>query len=92
MRASHTGALLVGMLVCAISGSSQGEIYRCKTADGSIDRAVREANYASVMKKVAEQAYWVPLWTYAVSYAVSEDLDFTLDADEIARFFNASWK
>ena len=63
-----------------------------KTADGSVDRAVREANYADVMKKVAEQAYWVPLWTYAVSYAVSEDLDFTLDADEIARFFNASWK
>lgn len=63
-----------------------------KTADGSIDRAVREANYASVMKKVAEQAYWVPLWTYAVSYAVSEDLNFTLDADEIARFFNASWQ
>ena len=63
-----------------------------KTADGSVDRAVREANYTDVMKKVAEEAYWVPLWTYAVNYAVSEDLDFSLDADEIARFFNASWK
>ncbi|MCG8589013.1 MAG: DUF4124 domain-containing protein [Proteobacteria bacterium] len=36
MRASHLGALLAGMLVCATSGSSQAEIYRCKTADGSI--------------------------------------------------------
>ena len=63
-----------------------------KTADGSVDRAVREANYTKVMKKVAEQAYWVPLWTYAVNYAVSEELDFTLDTDEIARFFNATWK
>jgi peptide/nickel transport system substrate-binding protein len=63
-----------------------------KTADGSVDRAVREENYAEVMKKVAAEAYWVPLWTYAVNYATSKDLDFTLDADEIARFFNAKWK
>lgn len=63
-----------------------------KTADRSVDREVRRKNYAKVMEKVAEQAYWVPLWTYAVNYAVSDDLKFELGADEIARFFNASWR
>lgn len=61
-------------------------------ADTSIDRGVRQTNYAKALRKIADQAYWTPMWTYNVNYALSEDVSFTLDQDEIARFFNATWK
>ena len=61
-------------------------------ADKSPDREERKKLYRKALEKIADQAYWLPLWTFNVNYAVNSDVDFTLDADEIARFFNAKWK
>ncbi|WNK00928.1 ABC transporter substrate-binding protein [Thalassospiraceae bacterium LMO-JJ14] len=61
-------------------------------ADRSTDRSVREEKYAQALKRIADQAYWIPLWTFNVNYALNDEVNFTLDADEIARFFNATWK
>lgn len=61
-------------------------------ADTSMDRTLRAAKYAEALQRVADQAYWIPLWTYSVNTASNVDLDFTLDHDEYARFFNAKWK
>lgn len=60
--------------------------------DSSIDSTVRQENYAKALKKIAAQVYWLPLWTHNVYYGLSKDLDFTLPADEYARFFLAKWK
>lgn len=70
----------------------EGVINLLEIADKSTDRAVRQTNYADALQKIADQAYWAPLWTYNVNYALSHDVSFTLDQDEIARFFNATWK
>lgn len=60
--------------------------------DGSVDRKVREAAYAEALKRIADQVYWLPLFTYNVNYAYSADLEFTPSADEIPRFYRTRWK
>ena len=80
---------------------SEGDVNRVRdadvidwlnTADSSPDRGKREQHYRKALEKIADQAYWLPLWTFNANYALSDDVEFTLDADEIARFFNATWK
>lgn len=63
-----------------------------KTADTSTDRAVREENYALAVKKIADEAYWMPMYNFNVNYGMSEDLNFTPHPDEFARWWSASWK
>ena len=60
--------------------------------DGSVDRKVREAAYAEALKRIADQVYWLPLFTYNVNYAYNADLEFTPSADEIPRFYRTRWK
>lgn len=60
--------------------------------DTSVDPEARKAAYAKALKKIAEQAYWLPLFNYTVNYAFSKNLDFTPNADEIPRFYAAKWK
>jgi peptide/nickel transport system substrate-binding protein len=62
-----------------------------EVADTTVDTELREQNYSMALKKIADEAYWLPLWSYNVWYAYSEDLEFQPTADEIPRFFNATW-
>ncbi|SMX43788.1 ABC transporter substrate-binding protein [Actibacterium lipolyticum] len=52
----------------------------------------RAAIYSSALGKIADQAYWAPLFTYSANYLVSPDLDFPLDPDGLPRLQNSSWK
>jgi peptide/nickel transport system substrate-binding protein len=61
-------------------------------ADGIIDPDKRKAAWQKVLSRIAEEAYWVPLFTYAKYYAYAKDLDFKPTADEIPQFFAAKWK
>ncbi|MEM1345900.1 MAG: ABC transporter substrate-binding protein [Pseudomonadota bacterium] len=60
--------------------------------DTTVEPADRAAAYQAALSRIAEEAYWVPMFTYAKYYAFSEDLDFTPTPDEIPRFYAASWK
>lgn len=62
------------------------------TADNSIDVAVREESYAKALTRIADEVYWLPLWSYNVNYVYSNELEFTPYPDEIPRFFQARWK
>ena len=57
-----------------------------------MDSAVRKAAYTKALRKIADQAYWLPLFTYPTNYAMTKDLNWTPTADEIPRFFTASWQ
>jgi len=61
-------------------------------ADRSTDPAVRKENYAKALARIAEQAYWLPLWSYNTNYVFSQDVEFEPTPDEIPRFFTMSWK
>jgi peptide/nickel transport system substrate-binding protein len=62
------------------------------TADTSIDPAVRKENYALALKRISEQAYWAPLFSYSTYYAYTSQLNFQAHPDELPRLFEASWK
>ncbi len=36
--------------------------------------------------------YWLPLTTYVTTYAFPRQLNFRPTADELPRFFQASWR
>ncbi|MBO0904993.1 ABC transporter substrate-binding protein [Jiella sp. MQZ13P-4] len=63
-----------------------------ETGDTSIDEEVRKESYGKALKRIADEAYWVPLWTYGTNYAMSEETDFEPTSDEIVRFFDVKWK
>lgn len=62
------------------------------TADTSQERALREANYAKALKKIADQAYWLPMYDFNINYGLSKDLTFKPHPDEFARWWLSSWK
>ncbi len=61
-------------------------------ADGITDPDKRKAVWQKALARIAAEAYWVPLFTYAKYYAFSKDLDFTPTSDEIPQFYAAKWK
>jgi len=63
-----------------------------KEAGSITDRARREELYSKAHAKIAEEAYWVPLWTYNVNYVLSKELDYTPTDDEVIRFADFAWK
>lgn len=61
-------------------------------ADTSVDRDERARNYAQAQQIIADEAYWVPLWSHSLNAVQSADLDFAVDGDEFPRFYKATWK
>lgn len=63
-----------------------------KTADISTDRDFRLEQYREALQRIAEQVYWVPLWTFSINSAHHKDLEVTIDPDEFVPFYKASWR
>jgi peptide/nickel transport system substrate-binding protein len=61
-------------------------------ADSLTDSAQRREAWKKPLQRIADEAFWVPLFTYAKYYAFSKDLAFTPTSDEIPQFFAAHWK
>ncbi len=61
-------------------------------ADTSVDPAVRKENYSKALKKIADEAYWVPLFSYNSNYVFTQDAEYTPTPDEVVRFFQMRWK
>src|SRR3546814_15153900 len=51
--------------------------------DSLTDPAARKAAYSKALHRIADQAYWLPLWSYPYTYAYTSDLNFTPTSDEI---------
>jgi peptide/nickel transport system substrate-binding protein len=63
-----------------------------ETGDTSVDPEVRKTSYKEALQRIAEEVYWVPMFSYVSNYAFTAELDFTPDADEVPRFYAAHWK
>ena len=61
-------------------------------ANGTIDPDKRKATLHKALQKIADEAYWVPMFSYAKFYAYSKALDFKATSDEIPQFYKAKWK
>ncbi|MCY4005500.1 MAG: ABC transporter substrate-binding protein [Rhodobacteraceae bacterium] len=62
------------------------------TGDTVTDPEVRRAAYSQALNRIADQAYWLPLFSYNSNYVFDLDLNFTPTPDEIPTFYNASWQ
>ncbi len=61
-------------------------------AESTMDPATRKELYSKALKKIADQAYYLPLFVYGRTYAFTSDLDYPLTDDEMAHFYMAKWK
>jgi peptide/nickel transport system substrate-binding protein len=62
------------------------------SGDNSIDNAYRKEVYNKALQRIAEQAYWLPLFTWVANYAFDKNLDFTPYPDAVPRFFLSKWQ
>lgn len=63
-----------------------------ETADNSVDPSVRKHNYSEALARISQQAFAAPLFSYSTFYAYNAQLKFQGYPDELARFYEASWK
>jgi peptide/nickel transport system substrate-binding protein len=58
----------------------------------TVDPDQRRDAYSNAIKLITQHAYWIPLFTYTVTYGYSKQLNFKPYPDELPRFFLSSWK
>ncbi len=58
----------------------------------AIDPDKRRAAYSGAIKRVTEQAMFMPLFTFVTTYATSKQLSLKTFRDELPRFYLATWK
>ncbi len=63
-----------------------------EAADSTIDPDKRKELYSKALHKIADQAYFVPLFSYGRTYAFNKELDIPVTPDELAHFYLAKWK
>jgi peptide/nickel transport system substrate-binding protein len=60
--------------------------------DTSTNPDTRREAYAAALRRITEQAYWMPVVTFPLTFAHHSQLEFTPSADEVPRFFAARWR
>jgi peptide/nickel transport system substrate-binding protein len=60
--------------------------------DTTVDPEARKAVYQKALQRIADQAYWAPMFTYVSNNCFNKDLDFTPYPDAVPRFYRARWK
>ena len=63
-----------------------------KTGGSTTDPDQRRKAYSKAIKLITERAYWIPMYTYTVTYGISRQLNFKPYPDELPRFYLSSWK
>jgi len=61
-------------------------------AEKTRDAEKRADLYKKGLKRIAEEAYWVPLFAFTQNYLVSNDLNFPVPRDGMPRLYKSSWK
>jgi peptide/nickel transport system substrate-binding protein len=60
--------------------------------DSITDPDRRRAAYSAAIRRITQQAYWLPLTTYVTTYGFSRSLNFKPAPDEMPRFYLSSWR
>jgi peptide/nickel transport system substrate-binding protein len=63
-----------------------------KKGNNSVDPNVRKQAYQQALKRIADNAFSVPLWTLPVYYVASKELNFKAYPDEMVRLWEMTWK
>ena len=69
------------------------DLRRLVLEGGSVaDADQRRRAYTAAIRRIGEQAYFLPLYTYVTTYAHTRALSFRAFQDELPRFYLASWR
>ncbi|GAA6177009.1 ABC transporter substrate-binding protein [Sulfitobacter pacificus] len=60
-------------------------------ADSSTDGEKRKEYYSKALKKIADEAYWVPMFSYNTNYVFGNEVSYTPTPDEVLRFTTMTW-
>ncbi len=63
-----------------------------QAGSATTDADQRRGAYSALIKRISEQAYYMPLFTYVKTYAINRTLNFKPFRDELPRFYLSSWK
>ena len=63
-----------------------------KQGSATTDPDQRRKAYSAAIKMITERAYWMPMYTYTITYGLSRQLNFKPYPDELPRFYLSSWK
>jgi peptide/nickel transport system substrate-binding protein len=63
-----------------------------KEGDTSADKAKRLAAYKNAITRIMDRMYALPMNSYSIYYAYTNDLNFRPYRDEIPRYYLYSWK
>ena len=58
----------------------------------AVDPDKRRAAYSAAIKRITEQAMYMPLFTFVTTYATNKSLSLKTFRDELPRFYLATWK
>jgi peptide/nickel transport system substrate-binding protein len=61
-------------------------------AEATVDKPKRIDLYRKALKRIADQAYLVPVYGYTQNFLISPDLVFEAPKDGVPRFYLAKWK
>lgn len=61
-------------------------------AQKTTDPEVRKPLYGDALKRFADQAYWIPLFSYSVNFLANKDIAFTPWEDGVPRLYELTWK
>lgn len=61
-------------------------------AESVVRESRRLEAYQRAFGRIADQAYWVPLFTYPAHYVYAEGIDFTPPGDGVLRLFDVKWR
>lgn len=61
-------------------------------ATENYDKEVRMLSFHQAFDRIAEQAYWVPMFAYTMNYVVTPDVDYSPSRDGMQRLFEVKWK
>ena len=77
----------------AVDYTRDAEVTRLVREGGAVtDPDARRKAYSAAIRRITEQAFFLPLWSYSTTYAFSRQLDFRPWPDELPRFYLSSWK
>lgn len=60
-------------------------------AERTIDPEKRRALYRQALNRIAEQAYWVPMFSYSQNFLLSPGLELSVPKDGVPRLWQARW-
>ena len=63
-----------------------------KTAETTVDPAIRKDAYRQSVARITDQVYWLPMYTFVKNYAFSDTIEFPVSADEFTRLYMVHWR